>query len=109
MCPKEFVLEPSLAKERARNRTAENQRIKDYACTNRDVTWSPSGMNFNLHLHDSGIGSRTGTNSIRNDFTFVLGSCKHCALKGRVRRKGMKKPERAHPGLKFNRVSCKHT
>ena len=39
-----------------------------------------------------------GANSIRNRFTFLLDSCKHCALKCIVTRGGMKKPKQAHSG-----------
>ena len=50
-----------------------------------------------------------GTSSIGNAFTFVPESCKLCALKCRLTKEGMKKPEQAHFGSKLDPVSCKHT
>ena len=50
---------------KGQQKTKEKQ---DYACADRDVRRSCSGMNFGLRLHDSGIGSRTGMKvSIRNE------------------------------------------
>ena len=76
-----------------------------------------TGTVFSFRFYDSGIGKRIESfdperepraNSIRNGFTFVPDSCKHCALKCRVTRGGMKKPERAHSGMKLDLVPCKH-
>ena len=117
---KSYLNEAKLSREPAAGQQKSREK-QDYACAIWDVTRSRSGMNFDLRLHDSGIESRTGkwnesfdpewepgANSIRNNLIFVPDSCNHCALKCRVTRGVMKKPEWVHSGSKLDSVSGQH-
>ena len=65
---KSYLNEAKLSREPAAGQQKSKEK-QDYACAIWDVTWSRSGMNFDLRLHDSGTGSRTGMKvSIRNEF-----------------------------------------
>ena len=116
--PNELVLEWSFTKQRARRRTAENQRKKRLSVrwpgrepvSFRNELWSPfTWFRERIsHWNESFDPEREpGVSSIWNVFSFVPGSCKHYSLKCSVTRGGMKKPERAHSGLKLDPLSCK--
>ena len=59
--------EAQLSREPAKGQQ-KTKEIQDYACTDWDVSQSRSGMNIDLHLYDSRIGSRTGLKvSVQNE------------------------------------------
>ena len=59
--------EAKLSREPANGQQKTNEK-QDYACADRDMSRSHSGMSFDRHSYDSGIGSRTGIKvSIRNE------------------------------------------